>query len=150
MSKRVTPAPGLSYVDANRGRLIDFQDDVLGYKAVIESRWPCLKVIWDTEEMVWCIVETDKNGTDSLVFTTEALGEHTMERLGRADNTRSDALEDVEAWNAKMELEQERRAAEAIHEVGEKLAWAIRKDEFNGPCPRIFFDSEKQRARLKS
>jgi hypothetical protein len=145
--KRKVPAPGLSYVDVNRGRLVTFQDDVLGYKAVIEGRWPELQVIWDKENEEWVIIETDKEGAQSLVFATKALGEHTLERLGRADNSKSDPFEDVESWNARMEKAQEAHNADIIHAAGEKLAWAIRKDEFCGPKPRIFYSADKQKAR---
>jgi hypothetical protein len=146
--KRKVPSPGLSYVDVNPGRLVTFQDDVLGYKSVIETRWPCLKVLWDNEAMEWIITQTDREGTESLVFATKILGEHTLERLGDADNSKSDPFADIEDWNAKMEKEQERRNAERIHEVGEKLAWAIRKDEFCGPKPRIFYAGDNQDARV--
>lgn len=145
--KRRVPAPGLSYVDVNPGRLVMFHEDVLGYKSVIQTRWPELSVVWDTDNEEWVVIETDKHGAQSLVFATKALGEHTLERLGRADNTRSDPFEDVESWNARMEAAQERANADRIHDVGEKLAWAIRKDEFNGPCPRIFFSADDQKSR---
>jgi hypothetical protein len=145
--KRKVPAPGLSYVDANPGRLVTFESDVLGYKAVIEGRWPQLKVLWDNENLEWVITEVDREGTESLVFATKILGEHTLERLGEADNSKSDPFADIESWNAKVEKEQERRNAERIHEVGEKLAWAIRKDEFCGPKPRIFYAADKQKSR---
>lgn len=145
--KRKVPAPGLSYVDVNPGRLVTFHQDVLGYKAVIEGRWPELKCIWDTDAMEWIITETDREGTESLVFATKILGEHTMERLGKADNAKSDAFEEIETWNAKMEREQDARNADLIHDVAEKLAWAIRKDEFCGPKPRIFYAADKQKAR---
>lgn len=135
-------------MDVNRHRLTTFHSDVLGYKAVIEGRWPELQVVWDTDVERWLVIQTDKHNTQSLVFETAALGEHTLERLRRADNENSDAFDEVEGWNEKMEKEQERRNAERIHEVGEKLAWAIRKDEFNGPCPRIFYAAEKQARRV--
>lgn len=145
--KRAVPSPGLSYVDVNPGRLITFHEDVLGYKSVIEARWPALKCMWDTDSMEWVITQVDREGTESLVFTTKMLGEHTMERLGDADNSKSDPLKSIDDWNSKMEKEQERRNADRIHEVGEKLAWAIRKDEFCGPKPRIFYAADKQNSR---
>lgn len=142
--KRSVPSPGLSYVDANRGRLCTFTSDVLGYKETIQAMWPELQVVWDHENEEWAIIETDKLGAQSLVFATKSLGQHTVERLQRAQNCNSDALEEIESWNARLEREREQKATEALHEVGEKLAWAIRKDEFNGPEPRIFYDSNKQ------
>lgn len=145
--KRKVPSPGLSYVDVNPGRLITFHEDVLGYKSVIEARWPELKVMWDIESMEWVITQVDREGTESLVFATKILGEHTLERLGDADNSKSDPFKAVEDWNAKMEAAQEARNADRIHEVGEKLAWAIRKDEFCGPKPRIFYAADKQKSR---
>lgn len=145
--KRKVPAPGLSYIDANPGRIVSFESDVLGYKSVIEGRWPALKVLWDNESMEWLVTQIDREGTQSLVFATKILGEHTLERLGDADNAKSDPFEDIENWNAKMEAAQEKRNADRIHEVGEKLAWAIRKDEFNGPAPRIFYAADSQKSR---
>lgn len=145
--RRQVPSPGLSYVDVNPGRLITFHEDVLGYKSVIEARWPALKCMWDTDSMEWVITQKDSEGTESLVFATKILGEHTLERLGDADNSKSDPFKAIEDWNAKMGILQEKRNAELIHEVGEKLAWAIRKDEFNGPEPRIFYAADKQKSR---
>lgn len=143
--RRRVPTPGLSYVDANGGRLTSFQDDVLGYKTVIESRWPELKVLWDHENLEWVITQVDTEGSECLVFATKTLGEPTLERLGRADNCRSDPFSDIEDWNDAMDRAQEKYNTERLNEAGEKLAWAIRKDEFNGPEPRIFYAAEKQK-----
>lgn len=142
--KRSVPLPGLSYVDSNQGRLCTFTQDVLGYKETIHAMWPELHVVWDMENEEWAVIETDKHGAQTLVFASKTLGEHTVERLQRAQNCNSDALAEIESWNAKLEKESEARATEALHAAGEKLAWAIRKDEFNGPEPRIFYDSNKQ------
>lgn len=143
--KRSIPSAGLSYVDANRGRLCTFTDDVLGYKDLIQSTWSELQCVWDMENEEWVIIETDKQGTQSLVFATKTLGQHTIERLQRAQNCNSDALEEIESWNARVEKEREDAAMEKLYAAGEKLAWAIRKDEFNGPEPRIFYAAEKQK-----
>lgn len=143
--KRSVPSPGLSYVDANRGRLCTFTDDVLGYKEQIQAMWPELQVVWDMENEEWVIIETDKLGAQSMVFTTTVLGQHTIERLQRAQNANSDPLEEIESWNARVEKELEDAAMEKVFAAGEKLAWAIRKDEFNGPEPRIFYPAEKQK-----
>lgn len=142
--KRTVPSPGVSYVDANRGRLCTFTQDVLGYKDMIPAMWPELQCVWDLDEEEWVITERDKHGTESLVFATKTLGQHTIDRLGRAQNCNSDALAEIESWNAKLEREAEERAMDGIRAAGEKLAWAIRKDEFNGPAPRIFYSGEKQ------
>lgn len=143
--KRSVPLPGLSYVDANRGRLCTFTEDVLGYKEAIQARWPELQVVWDKENEEWVIIETDREGTQSMVFATASLGQHTIDRLNRAQNCNSDALQEIESWNTRMEKEEERLFSEKIGAVGEKLAWAFRKDEMNGPEPRIFFSSNRQK-----
>lgn len=142
--KRTVPSPGLSYVDANRGRLCTFTQDVLGYKDMIPAMWPDLQCVWDKDNEEWVIIEKDKHGTESLVFATKTLGQSTIDRLERAQNCNSDALKEIDSWNEKVEKEAEDRVFEKFNEASVKLAWAIRKDEFNGPEPRIFYSSEKQ------
>src|SRR6476659_10936192 len=98
--------PGLSYVDANRGRIVEFEDDVLGIKKEILSRWAGrLDCFWDKESMEWVVVEHCSDGVDRLVFTETALDQRVIDRLHRAD-THAKGQEDpdalVDAYNAEV------------------------------------------------
>src|SRR5689334_15940476 len=78
--------PGLSYFDANRGRLITYGPDVTEMKRRIEEEWPGqVSCFFDEYDEKWVIVEHCKDGSDSLMFTTEALSQATFDRIKRAD-----------------------------------------------------------------
>jgi hypothetical protein len=117
---------------------------VLGYKDLISAMWAELQCVWDHENEEWVIIERDKHGGESLVFATKTLGQDTIDRLQRAQNCNSDALTEIESWNDRVEREAEYSATQRLHAAGEKLAWAIRKDEFNGPEPRVFYSGDRQ------
>lgn len=134
--KIITPQTrGLSYLDANRDCLVEFAQDVLDYKAEIIRRWPNLDVYWDKDRLVWVIVELNcKDGCDKLVFDTPSLGQHTIDRINRADQNidASDPCDLVDAWNALREKEQEDKFENRLGEASERLLHALKKDNIGG------------------
>lgn len=125
ISKRKTPAPGISYLDANSHRLITIQDDVLGIKKRIEDTWPELRVYFDTEAEEWVITQIDRHNTESLLFTTPSLSEATMLRIQQAE---ADPWESIQKAEAEADREHERRVADLCGDVGERLAHAFARD----------------------
>jgi len=123
---------GLSLVDANAGRLITYQDDVLDIKREIEQRWAgLLSVAFDQEQEEWVIIEHCQDGTDRLVFTTHALSQATIDRLQRADQaSRSfvDPNEVYEAEDRKEQREKDHSLSEAVGEAAERLYFALLRD----------------------
>lgn len=129
----------MSYVDANRGRVVTFTDDVLGIKRAILDRWPgwaerrfgALNVEFDNEAEEWIILQIEKNGTESLVFATKCLDQRVIERLQRADqaaNNGVDFAEEIDKENERLERERERRFEEQIADATERLVHAFKKD----------------------
>ena len=142
--------PGLSLVDANRGRLITYQDDVLDVKRQIEQMWSGLvSVFFDEDSEVWVIVEHCKDGTDSVMFTTEFLSQATIDKIHRADQaSRSyvDPNKAYEAMDREEEREKDHSLSEAIGEAGERLFLALRKDGIIH-APRVYFSDSGMRMR---
>jgi hypothetical protein len=138
-----TPAkPGFSIVDANPGRLITYQEDVLGVKREIECRWAgLLSVFFDTDMEVWVIVEHCSDGTDRVAFTTEALSQATIDKIHRCDQD-SRSFEDPETAYQKADKEEERQKdwnlSERVGEAAERLYHGLRKDGLIHR-PQVFF-----------
>jgi hypothetical protein len=141
MPKRKPARPGLSYVDANRGRLITVDNDVLGIKAEIESRWPMLEVTFDTIDEVWCIIAHDDT-VDYLAINppTPYLDQRIIRRLERADKvlnpteTGDDVLAEIDKFNAEVEREEERRFEDQIGDFGERFKHALKQDGVLDHC----------------
>lgn len=150
--KRALAKKGLSYVDANRGRVVTIEDDVLGIKAQIEERWPNLYVVIDYDggangDPTFCVVERCADGVDRLGLERPYLDERLIRDLEAADTWRSgqeDPFALIEAHNAKMEAEEEARFADLIGDVGERLAHAFVKDGFDGSVRRTFISNKPE------
>jgi len=124
--------PGLSIVDANEGRLVTYEKDVLDVKAEIERRWAgLLSVYFDTENEEWVIVEHCADQTDRLCFTTKWLGQNTIDKIHRADqNSRSyvDLEDEFQRYDAQRERDLDHSLSEEIGAASERLYFALRKD----------------------
>jgi hypothetical protein len=148
MKKRQPSRPGLSYLDANAGRLVTHESDVLGIKEQIESRWKgVLEVYFDTHQEEWVIVEHCRDGIDRHVLSTKRLGQWVIDKLERIDQAVHS--QDIAALDHKYDLEDrqaekehEHRITEATGEGAEKLYFALRKDGVINR-PSVFFSSEK-------
>lgn len=133
MPARSPSRPGLSYLDANRGRLITEGPDVLEIKAEIASRWAgVIEAVFDTEDEVWLIIEHCADGTDRLTMPPrKCLDMSVVEKLQRIDQAAHD-LGDInhkfELEDAQSERESDHRLSEAIGEGAERFYWAMMKD----------------------
>lgn len=126
MRRRQPSRPGLSYFDANSGRLITEGPDVLEVKAEIEARWPdVLSVFFDVEAEEWVIVEHCKDGTDRLVMTCKALNMRVVEKLDRIDQAKH-VQGDL---NRKYELEDDMAEKEKDHKFSEAIGDSIERFE---------------------
>jgi hypothetical protein len=147
MSRRRPSKPGLSYFEANRGRLVTIEEDVLGIKAEIERRWPTLEVYLDKEHFengdpAYIVVEKCTDGVERLVGEYPTLDRRVIERLEAADNHirgQEDPLAIVDAYNAQVEREHERKFEDAIGAANERLIWALQKDGVDAGIPKVFF-----------
>lgn len=133
--KRVPGVTGLTYEEANPGGRVTrstISQEVMDARRRIERDYPNVRCYSDLETKEHLVTQRDATGTESLVFAVPfKRGFHEdliRARLERARNDKSDPFDDIEAWNAKVEAEQDRRFTEKIHQVGEKLAFAFGQD----------------------
>lgn len=136
MDGRKAPRKGMTYVDANPGRLVTIEDDVLDIKRRIEQRWPEIEVYFDSENFAegkpaFLITEKCRDGVERLVCTLPTLNEEVIRTLEKAD-THVQGQEDFnainEAYNAAVEEENNRKFEEQIGEAGERFLHALGKD----------------------
>lgn len=116
-------------MDANKGRLISVEDDVLSIKKQIEEIWG-LQVYFDNVDERWVVVQTDYDGTESLVCTTDRLDHSLLDTIQAADQTVKgfDPEKQVDDWNAAIEAERDRRFEEQLEEFAERFRFALKKD----------------------
>lgn len=140
-TKRQLARPGLSYVQANNGRLVTYSEDVLGIKRRIEDRWPDeLSVVFDDVDEVWCVIEHCRDGVDRLVFDTPCLNESAYQRLERAfERTPDQMLAEIDRHNKAVEQEMDRKFEDRMGDAAERLWWALRKDGVTH-YPKVFFN----------
>lgn len=144
--KRQPSRPGLSYLDANAGRLVTQGPDVLDIKSEIEARWgDVISCFFDTHDEEWVLVEHCSDGVDRHVLSTKKLGQWVIDKLHKIDQ----AAHVQGDLNHKYELEDEQRERELDHQVyeeygeaHERLLSALRKDGIGG-IPKVFFSGGK-------
>jgi len=128
--KRQPARGGLSYFDANRGRLITEGPDVLSIKDEIHARWPgVLECYFDTCELEWVIVEKCQDGAERLVMTTKALGPHVLDKLQRIDaaaHAQGDIADKLEKESDKAERDKDHAFSETIGEPLERLEHSLK------------------------
>src|SRR4051794_27881020 len=109
MSRRNLARAGLSYVDANRGRVgvYTFEQEVQDAKARIERDYPSLQVLWDFETKEHLIIEHCLDNVDRLYFASKTFVEEEIrERIQVGDDAarrNEDPFDAVEKWNAERE-----------------------------------------------
>jgi len=141
--KRQPSRLGLSYLDANRNRLVTEGPDVLEVKREIELRWPgILSCFFDVDAEEWVIVEKCPDGLERMVMKTKALGMWVIDKLNRIDQAKhtvsADALNhkfDIE--DMETEKDKEHKLSEAVGEAAERLFLALRKDGIIH-APKVF------------
>lgn len=131
--RRRLARPGLSYFDANLGRLVTEGPDVVDIKSRIRERWPNLNTYYDTVDRVWCITQTCEDGTERLFMLRPVLSEQTLMDIAKADPTNrnfQDPLKAIDDHNAHVDRERDRELEEIAGDFGERLIHALKQDGF--------------------
>jgi hypothetical protein len=136
MSGRIAPVGGLTYFDANMGRLVTEGPDVCDYKSRLREIDPTLNAYYDTEQQEWIVTcWNDKRNQEELVLTHPDLAK-AYEMTLAARNDRPGALT-AEQLASKLEKEQdaehEKTAVKFRNIAGdaaERLTHALEKDGF--------------------
>lgn len=122
------------------GRMVTIQDDVQGVvRQVREISGDRVKIFWNQQANEYDLVEM-MEGRQSLVFSVKELDARVLTRLREADhwhgrNDPEHVRSDEDDFISQIEgLEEQDKAdlaemnREAIHDVGERLAWALEAD----------------------
>lgn len=139
--------PGLSYLDANAGRLVTEGPDVLEIKREIAARWPdVIEVYFDLIEEKWVIVEKCADGAERLVMPPrERLDMTVIEKLQRIDqgaHIQGDVNSKLEREDELADKAKDHALSEAIGDGAERFYWALRKDGVSHR-PEVFFPSKE-------
>jgi len=134
---------GLSYVDANQGRLVTFEDDVLGVKKEILDRWShVLDCVWDEVDMQFVIYEKCPDGDERLLFATDTLDRRVIERIHRAyESDPEDLLHEIDKQNAQLEKDKIFALSEKTGDAIERLQLAMHQDGITNR-PKVFIGEE--------
>lgn len=136
MSGRIVPVGGLSYVDANLGRVVTEGPDVCGYKNRLREIDPALSAYYDTIQEEWIVTfRNDKTGQEEFVLADPDLA-LAYESTLRARNDRPGALTGDELAT-KFEKEQKQEEEKNLDkfrsiagDAAERLTHALKKDGF--------------------
>lgn len=148
MKGRVLAPRGLTYMDANLGRLVEEGPDVTDAKSRLRELDPDLSAYYDTVQEEWIVTWFDrKKNRDTFVLADSNLA-RAFEKVQKARNDRPGA-ETGDQLHARLEREQEQlREAdmedfrEIARDAGERLIHALKKDgimdheNIYGPKPR--------------
>lgn len=135
MSRRQQARVGLSYVDANHGRVVSIEQDVLDIQRQIMERWPELEVYFDKDQLEYIVIEHCKDGVDRLACARPYLDQRLLTDLENADSHRAgqeDPLDMVDALNDEIERRRDQEFSDRIGDAGERLLFAMRQDGVGG------------------
>ena len=131
MSGRRLARPGLSYIEANSGRLITETAELLDMKAQIRERWSDLDIYFDDQERVFIVTQKGRDGIERLVLSRSYCNDRLLEDISKTDPTSRnyiDPIEAVDEHNARIERERDRELEEIAGDVGERLKFAFKQD----------------------
>jgi len=136
--RRRLARPGLTYVEANSGRLVTETAELLDAKAEIRERWPDLDVYFDHFERVFVVVQKvwspeHQCHIERAFMSRPYCGDKLIEDIIKADPTSShfvDPEKAVDDHNAKIERDREREVEDIAGDFGERLIHALKKDGY--------------------
>lgn len=131
--KRELARPGLSYFDANLGRLVTETAEVLDMKARIKASWPDLEVAYDHIDKVYVVIQKCEDGVERLALQRPYCDDRLIVDLAKADPTHRayvDPEKAVDDHNASIERDRDRELEDLSGDFGERFIHALKKDGF--------------------
>lgn len=136
MSGRIVPVGGLTYYDANMGRLVTEGPDVCDYKSRLREIDPTLNAYYDTVQEEWIVTFwDDKKNQETFLLSHPDLA-LAYEMTLKARNDRPGALTG-DQLSDKLEREQDdvekasnERFRNIAGDAAERLTHALKKDGF--------------------
>jgi hypothetical protein len=146
-------AGGLHFVEAlANGRLVTTVVDPEVSRAYknIERDWPNLRCYWDKEQKEHVVAEMCVDGELRMVYHHRTFHEDLVRlAIHRADSTKFDPMDEIEEAEKQMERDEERRIADLVGDVGEKLAKAFADDGLT-VRPRVSMGAMHRKRRLRN
>lgn len=153
MERRRLARPGLSYIDANSGRLVTESAELLDMKQRIRERWPNLYVTFDHVDRKYLVIQECEDGIERLALMRPYCDDRLLADIAKADPTHRayiDPEEAIDKHNAQIERDRDWELEQIAGDAGERLAHAFKKDGLHdheniyGPKPKP--DSYKGKA----
>lgn len=133
MSKRRLARPGLSYIEANSGRLVTESAQLLEMKAQIRERWPSLDVVFDHVDQKFLVIQKMEDGSEHMFMARPYCDNRLIGDIAKCDPTSHhfvDPIEAVDKHNESIERERDRELEEISGDFGERFMHALKKDGF--------------------
>jgi hypothetical protein len=127
----MTRIPALRSFYDNRLGLVTLSDDVLGVVEQVRELYD--GKVWvelDEGTGAYHFVEKCEDGTERLIFTTDALDGRALTRLREADSTyrfHEDPYAKAEREQDELQAAIDKKHSEALLEIGEEFAFEMRR-----------------------
>lgn len=132
--RRQLARPGLSYYDANEGRLVTETAELVDMKARIRSRWPNLTIYFDKHQNEFVVTQLSiVDGVERFVLARPYCDDRILLDIAKTDPDHRqyvDPEKAIDDHNASVERERDREIEEIAGDAGEKLIHALKKDGF--------------------
>ncbi len=132
-TRRKLARPGLSYFDANSGRLVTETAEVLDMKAKIRASWPNLDVAFDDVDKKFIVIQHCEDGVERCFMVRDYCDDRLMMDIAKADPTNRNYVDPekaVDDHNASVERQRDRELEDISGDFGERFIHALRKDGF--------------------
>lgn len=128
-----------NYYDPEHGGIITLDDDVLGIVSQVNELYDGRVVVNLDPDSGWFhLTEHCEDGTERLIFSTEELDGRTLTRLQEADSRwryHEDPYDRTEREQDEAQAEIDAQYHEQLHEQGERLAYALKKEGIDDRLP---------------
>lgn len=136
--RRRLARPGLTYFEANSGRLVTETAELLDAKAMIRERWPNLDVYFDHYERMFVVVQKvwdpeTQCHIERAFMTRPYCGDKLFEEIEKANPESPyfvDPEDAIDKHNAGVERDRDREVEDIAGDFGERLIHALKKDGF--------------------
>ena len=116
----------------NQLGMVTLEDDVLSIVRQVRERYGTkISIQLDEDRGVYHFVEHGDDHTDRLIFSTPELDQRALDRLLRSDSHApgyQDPYDAAERAQDELNVLKDKMFGEKVQEVGEELAFALRKD----------------------
>lgn len=110
------------------GKLIAIDDDVQGVANQLFDVDRGLRLGYDPGEDLWIVSHVDGEGTESFVSSFEDCDARIVARMREIARPGYDFAGELERLDREADARREREISDQIGPIGERLAWALKRD----------------------